>query len=41
VRRSWASHHGSGALVNTSRLDSKAWFIALLLLGIFNFGLLG
>jgi len=29
-----------GALVNTSRLDSKAWFIALLLLGIFNFGLL-
>jgi hypothetical protein len=29
-----------GALVNTSRLDSKAWFIALLLLGIFNFGLI-
>ena len=28
-----------GALLNTSRLDSKAWFIALLLLGIFNFGI--
>ena len=27
-----------GALLNTWRLDSKAWFIALLLLGIFNFG---
>ena len=30
-----------GALLNTSRLESKAWFIALLLLGIFNFGVLG
>ena len=27
-----------GALLNTWRLDSKAWFIVLLLLGIFNFG---
>ena len=27
-----------GALLNTWSLDSKAWFIALLLLGIFNFG---
>ncbi len=29
-----------GALLNTSRLKSKTWFIALLLLGIFNFGIL-
>lgn len=29
-----------GALLNTAQLDSKAWFIALLLLGIFNFGIL-
>jgi hypothetical protein len=28
-----------GALLNTSQLESKAWFIALLLLGIFNFGI--
>jgi hypothetical protein len=28
-----------GALLNTSQLDSKGWFIALLLLGIFNFGI--
>jgi hypothetical protein len=27
-----------GALMNTWQLDSKAWFMALLLLGIFNFG---
>ncbi len=27
-----------GALLNTSRIDSKAWFVALLLLGIFNLG---
>jgi hypothetical protein len=27
-----------GALLNTWRLDSKAWFVALVLLGIFNFG---
>lgn len=27
-----------GALLNTWQLDSKAWFIGLLLLGIFNFG---
>jgi hypothetical protein len=26
------------ALINTWRMASKAWFIALLLLGIFNFG---
>ena len=30
-----------GALLNTSQLDSKAWFVALLLLGIFNLGILG
>ena len=29
-----------GALLNTSRLESKAWFIGLLLLGIFNFGVI-
>ena len=29
-----------GALLNTWRVESKAWFIALLLLGIFNFGVL-
>jgi hypothetical protein len=29
-----------GALLNTAQLDSKAWFLALLLLGIFNFGFL-
>ena len=27
-----------GALLNTSQLESKAWFLALLVLGIFNFG---
>ena len=27
-----------GALLNTWQLDSKAWFIGLLLLGIFNLG---
>jgi hypothetical protein len=27
-----------GALLNTAQLDSKAWFLALLVLGIFNFG---
>jgi len=27
-----------GALLNTSQLDSKTWFLVLLLLGIFNFG---
>jgi MFS family permease len=27
-----------GALLNTWRLESKTWFIVLLLLGIFNFG---
>lgn len=27
-----------GAVVNTWQLDSKAWFVGLLLLGIFNFG---
>jgi hypothetical protein len=27
-----------GALLNTWQLNSKAWFVALLLLGIFNFG---
>jgi hypothetical protein len=29
-----------GALLNTSQLDRKAWFIGLLLLGIFNLGFL-
>jgi hypothetical protein len=29
-----------GALLNTSQLESKTWFLALLLLGIFNFGFL-
>jgi hypothetical protein len=28
-----------GALLNTWQLDSKAWFTVLLLLGIFNFGI--
>lgn len=28
-----------GALLNTSQLESKAWFLVLLLLGIFSFGL--
>jgi hypothetical protein len=27
-----------GALLNTSQLDRKAWFVGLLLLGIFNLG---
>ncbi len=27
-----------GALLNTAQLETKMWFIALLLLGIFNFG---
>ena len=27
-----------GALLNTSQVESKKWFLALLLLGIFNFG---
>ena len=27
-----------GALLNTSQLESKTWFLALLLLGIFSFG---
>jgi hypothetical protein len=27
-----------GALLITSQLESKAWFLALLLLGIFSFG---
>ena len=30
-----------GALLNTWQLESKAWFIGLLLLGIFNFGIFG
>jgi hypothetical protein len=29
-----------GALLNTWNLESKGWFVGLLLLGIFNFGLL-
>ena len=29
-----------GAVLNTWQLDSKAWFVGLLLLGIFNFGFL-
>jgi len=27
-----------GALLNTWQLESKTWFVVLLLLGIFNFG---
>ena len=27
-----------GAVLNTSRLDDKAWFVVLLLLGLFSFG---
>lgn len=30
-----------GALLNTAELNDKAWFLLVLLLGIFNFGLLG
>jgi hypothetical protein len=30
-----------GALLNVSQLESKAWFVVLLLLGIFNFGIFG
>lgn len=30
-----------GALLNTAQLESKAWFIGLLLLGVFSFGLVG
>jgi hypothetical protein len=29
-----------GALLNTSQLESKTWFLGLLLLGVFNFGFL-
>jgi len=29
-----------GALLNTSRLASRTWFLVLLLLGIFNLGIL-
>ena len=29
-----------GAVLNTWQLDSKAWFVGLVLLGIFNFGFL-
>ena len=30
-----------GALLNVSQLQSKVWFVVLLLLGIFNFGIIG
>ena len=30
-----------GALLNTAKLQSKRWFVGLLLLGIFNFGFIG
>lgn len=30
-----------GALLNVSQLESKTWFVVLLLLGIFNFGIFG
>lgn len=30
-----------GALLNVSQIESKAWFVVLLLLGIFNFGIFG
>ncbi len=29
------------ALLNTAQLERKTWFVALLLLGIFNFGIIG
>jgi hypothetical protein len=29
-----------GALLNTAQLDDKTWFVVLLLLGLFSFGLL-
>jgi hypothetical protein len=29
-----------GALLNTSQLESKAWFVALLLLGVFSLGVI-
>jgi hypothetical protein len=28
-----------GALINTAQLDDKAWFVVLLVLGLFSFGL--
>ena len=30
-----------GALLNTAQREGKGWFLALLLLGIFNFGVIG
>jgi len=30
-----------GALLNVSQLDSKVWFVVLLLLGLTNFGIIG
>jgi hypothetical protein len=30
-----------GALLNTAQLENKTWFVVLLLLGIFNLGVLG
>ncbi len=30
-----------GALLNTSQVEIKAWFIAILLLGVFGFGVVG
>jgi hypothetical protein len=30
-----------GALLNVSQLESKTWFVALLLIGFFNVGILG
>ena len=30
-----------GALLNLSQLESKTWFVVLLVLGIFNFGIVG
>ena len=30
-----------GALLNVSQIESKVWFVVLLLLGIFNFGIFG
>jgi hypothetical protein len=30
-----------GALLNVSQLESKTWFVVLILLGIFNFGIFG
>ncbi|MGZ6256323.1 MAG: hypothetical protein ACXWMB_04840 [Candidatus Limnocylindria bacterium] len=34
------SSHGSARLLNTAELADKTWFVILLVLGIFSFGLI-